>query len=222
MARERKPPGKIDRLLDELMEDGVDAEDLFGEDGLLKRMKKRMAERIWKPLTDHLGYEKHAPDGRNRGNSRFATKTLKDDKGDLPVEIPRDREGSLRSEADPQVSDPLARLRRQDHLHVRKGHEMRHPRPYRRSLRGVHLARTGLGRDHRRRDRRGPGLAVACPWTRSIRSCSWMPCSSRCVIAAAYGTRRSTWPWALTCTATRNSWSSGSSRTKGQSSGSTY
>ena len=70
MARERKPPGKIDRLLDELMEDGVDAEDLFGEDGLLKRMKKRMAERILEAeLTDHLGYEKHAPDGRNRGNS---------------------------------------------------------------------------------------------------------------------------------------------------------
>ena len=35
MARERKPSSKIDRLLDELMEDGVDAEDLFGEDGLL-------------------------------------------------------------------------------------------------------------------------------------------------------------------------------------------
>ena len=98
MARERKPPGKIDRLLDELMEDGVDAEDLFGEDGLLKRMKKRMAERILEAeLTDHLGYEKHAPDGRNRGNSRNGktTKTLKDDKGDLPVEIPRDREGSF-------------------------------------------------------------------------------------------------------------------------------
>ena len=28
------------------MEDWLDAEDLFGEDGLLKRMKKRMAERI--------------------------------------------------------------------------------------------------------------------------------------------------------------------------------
>ena len=80
------------------MEDGVDAEDLFGEDGLLKRMKKRMAERILEAeLTDHLGYEKHAPDGRNRGNSRNGktTKTLKDDKGDLPVEIPRDREGSF-------------------------------------------------------------------------------------------------------------------------------
>ena len=62
-----KPSSKIDRLLDELMEDGVDAEDLFGEDGLLKRMKKRMAERILETeLTDHLGYEKHAPDGRRR------------------------------------------------------------------------------------------------------------------------------------------------------------
>ena len=98
MARDRKTPSKIDRLLDELMEDGVDAEDLFGEDGLLKRMKKRMAERILEAeLTEHLGYEKHAPDGRNRGNSRNGktTKTLKDGRGDLPVEIPRDREGSF-------------------------------------------------------------------------------------------------------------------------------
>ena len=49
---QRSTPSKIDRLLDELMEDGVDAEDLFGEDGLLKSMAE---------LTDHLGYEKHAP-----------------------------------------------------------------------------------------------------------------------------------------------------------------
>ncbi len=61
-------------------------------------MKKRMAERILEAeITDHLGYEKHAPDGRNRGNSRNGktTKTLKDDRGDLPVDIPRDREGSF-------------------------------------------------------------------------------------------------------------------------------
>ena len=35
MASDKKSPGMIDCLLDELMEDGVDAEDLFGEDGLL-------------------------------------------------------------------------------------------------------------------------------------------------------------------------------------------
>ena len=46
-----------------------------------KRMKKRMAERILE-ADDHLGYEKHAPDGRNRGNSRNGktTKTLKDER----------------------------------------------------------------------------------------------------------------------------------------------
>lgn len=94
MARDKKPRSKIDRLLDELVEDGVDAEDLFGEDGLLKRMAERILEA---ELTDHLGYEKHAPDGRNRGNSRNgkATKTLKDGNSDLPVYIIRDREGSF-------------------------------------------------------------------------------------------------------------------------------
>ena len=69
MVRDKKSAGKVDRLLDELMEDGVNAEDLIGEDGLLKRMKKRMAERILEAeFTYHLGYGKHAPDGRNRGN----------------------------------------------------------------------------------------------------------------------------------------------------------
>ena len=49
-------PGKIDRLLEELMEDGMDADDLFGKDGLLKHMKKRMAERVLEAeFTDHLG-----------------------------------------------------------------------------------------------------------------------------------------------------------------------
>ena len=77
------------------MEYWVDSEDLFGDDGLLKRMKKRMAERVLEPeLTDHLGCEKHAPDGRNRGNSRNG-KTMKTLKDDLPVEIPRNREGSF-------------------------------------------------------------------------------------------------------------------------------
>ena len=46
-------------------------------------------------LTSHLGYEKHAPDCRNRDNSHNGktTKTLKGETGDLPVELPRNREG---------------------------------------------------------------------------------------------------------------------------------
>lgn len=98
MAKRKPEPSKIDQLLGELMEDGADAEDLFGQNGLTNQLKKRMAERILEAeLTDHLGYEKHGSDGHNRGNSRNGktTKTLKDDKGHLPIEIPRDRAGSF-------------------------------------------------------------------------------------------------------------------------------
>ena len=43
---EERPPGKIGCILHEQMEIGVDAEDLFGEDGLIICMEKRMTERI--------------------------------------------------------------------------------------------------------------------------------------------------------------------------------
>lgn len=33
MAGDKKSPSEIDRLLDSLMEDWMDADDLFGEDG---------------------------------------------------------------------------------------------------------------------------------------------------------------------------------------------
>lgn len=47
-------------------------------------------------MTEHLGYEKHDPAGNNSGNSRngATTKTLKGDFGEVPLETPRDRNGS--------------------------------------------------------------------------------------------------------------------------------
>ena len=57
-GQREKAPSKSDRILDELMEDIVDSDDLFGEDGLLKLLKKRMAKRFLEAeMTDHLGYE---------------------------------------------------------------------------------------------------------------------------------------------------------------------
>ena len=52
-------------------------------------------------LTDHLSYEKHTSEVRNRGNNRNGKtpRTLRDDRGDLPVFIPRDREDNF----DPQL-----------------------------------------------------------------------------------------------------------------------
>ena len=43
--------------------------------------------------TEHLGYEKHSPEGRNSGNSRNdkTHKTLKNYNGKIEITVPRDR-----------------------------------------------------------------------------------------------------------------------------------
>ena len=48
-------------------------------------------------MTEHVGYDKHAVEGRNGGNSRNGTRgtVLTDNTGPVQVEVPRDREGSF-------------------------------------------------------------------------------------------------------------------------------
>ena len=69
-----------DKLLDELLKDYKKPEDLVGETGLLKQLTKRLVERAMSAETSqHLGYEKHSPEGNNRGNSRngYSSKTIR-------------------------------------------------------------------------------------------------------------------------------------------------
>jgi putative transposase len=85
-------------LLDELMKNYKNPEDLMGENGLLKELTKSLVERALEgEMTDHLGYDKHDPAGDNSGNSRngYSEKTLKTPKGELAIEIPRDRNGKF-------------------------------------------------------------------------------------------------------------------------------
>lgn len=87
-----------EELLDELLKEGKTAADIFGRDGLLKQLTKRLVERALEgELTDHLGYPKHAPVAKFSDNSRNGSsrKTLKGDMGEIPIDIPRDREGSF-------------------------------------------------------------------------------------------------------------------------------
>ncbi len=48
-------------------------------------------------MSEHLGYEKHAPTGKNSGNSRNGTRSKKvlTDVGPVEIEVPRDRDGSF-------------------------------------------------------------------------------------------------------------------------------
>ncbi|MBT5875810.1 MAG: hypothetical protein HOH43_20460 [Candidatus Latescibacteria bacterium] len=98
MARRKQEQGKMDAHIDELLNDGVNAQRLFGQEGVFKQLKKRMAERIKETeLTDHLGYEKEAPDSLDGGNSRIGktTKTLEVEKCEVSKDIPLDLEGSF-------------------------------------------------------------------------------------------------------------------------------
>ena len=85
-------------LLDQLIAGYKKPEDLIGENGLLKELTKRLLERAMQAeMTDHLGYAKSAPSGRNTGNSRNGTyqKKIKGDFGELDITVPRDRDSSF-------------------------------------------------------------------------------------------------------------------------------
>jgi hypothetical protein len=85
------PMATTDELLDNLMKDYKKPEDLIGENGLLKQLTQRLLERAMQAeLTEHLGYEKHAPQGKNTGNSRNGgyKKTITGEFGNLEVTTP--------------------------------------------------------------------------------------------------------------------------------------
>ena len=85
-------------LLDQLLANYEKPEDLTGEDGLFKQLKKALIERaLSAELTEHLGYEKGDPAGRGSGNSRngSSSKTILTEDGGMEISIPRDRAGSF-------------------------------------------------------------------------------------------------------------------------------
>ena len=85
-------------LLDELLTDYEKPEDLLGEEGLFKQLKKALLERaLGAELSDHLGYEKGDPAGRGTGNSRngHSGKTVLTEDGEVDLAVPRDRNGTF-------------------------------------------------------------------------------------------------------------------------------
>ena len=76
--------------LDELLAGYEKPEDLLGEDGLFKQLKKALLERaLGAELTHHLGYEKGDPGGRGTGNNRNGTygKTVLTEDGAVEINV---------------------------------------------------------------------------------------------------------------------------------------
>ena len=88
-------------VLDELLSGVKNADDLLGNQGLIKELKVRLMERMLSAeLTEHLGYEPETQPANDQSNRRNGTtrKTLKSNDGALPIDVPRDRDGSFEPE----------------------------------------------------------------------------------------------------------------------------
>src|SRR5436190_1022269 len=87
-----------DELVDELLAGARSEEEIVGPGGLLAQLTKRLVERAMEvELTDHLGYEPHHEPPGGGGNTRNGTspKTLVTEQGKVPIDAPRDRDGSF-------------------------------------------------------------------------------------------------------------------------------
>jgi putative transposase len=103
MTADKKPIPK--ELIEGLLADYKRPEDLIGEGGLLKQLTKALVEKaLQAEMAEHLGDGKHQPVENSAGNTRNgkSTKTLKGDFGELPIEVPRDRQGSFEPQLIPK------------------------------------------------------------------------------------------------------------------------
>jgi transposase-like protein len=137
--------------LDELLSGYEKPEDLVGENGLFKQLKKALLERaLGAELTHHLGYEKGDPAGRGDGNHRNGSypKTVLTEDGAVDLDIPRDRNGSFKPQIVPKGETRL------------DGFDDKIISMYARGMTVRETARTlrrrCLARPHQPRDRCGP------------------------------------------------------------------
>ena len=93
-----KPNAELMQLADSLLTNYKKPEDLIGENGLLKQLTKMLVERALEvEMAEHLGHDKSDPVTNATGNARngHSAKTLKGEFGELPLDIPRDRQGAF-------------------------------------------------------------------------------------------------------------------------------
>jgi putative transposase len=91
-----------DELIDELLAGARSEEELVGPGGLLADLTRRLVERaLSAELTEHLGYAPHQepPGGTDNARNGTTPKTLVTEHGRVPLNAPRDRNGSF----EPQI-----------------------------------------------------------------------------------------------------------------------
>ena len=88
----------IDQLLDQFDLHGMTQDELFGPEGLMKKLSSRILNKALDAEMDtHLGYKKHSKEGDGSGNSRngYSEKTVLTGDGEAQIKVPRDRNGEF-------------------------------------------------------------------------------------------------------------------------------
>ena len=114
---------QIARIIEQSQEQGLH---LTGEGGLLPDMIRRAAwAALHAEMSGHLGYERHAAQGRGSGNSRNGVTgaTAWTTAGSVELEVPRDLGRDVRAGDDSQGGAPADRFGRHDHVVVRQGYD---------------------------------------------------------------------------------------------------
>ena len=185
-------------LIDLLLADYKKPEDLIGENGILKQITKAIVERaLQAELAVHLGHDKHERVANDSGNTRngSSAKTLKGDFGALPIEIPRDRDGSF----EPQlIAKHQTRWTGFDDKSVSlyaRGMTIREIQSHLEEMYGTAVSPTLISSvteavmEEVKAWQARPLDALHQPST-------WTAFMPRCAIAAQCGSRPSIWPWA--------------------------
>ena len=209
-------------VLDELLTDYEKPEDLLGEEGLFKELKKALLERaLGAELSDHLGYEKGDPAGRGTGNSRngHSDKRVLTEDGEVNLAVPRDRNGSFEPVIVPKGERRLDRFDDRIVSLYARGMTVREIRSHLEELYGVAVSPDLISR-------------VTDAVLEEVREWQNRPLDPVYPVVffdalrvkirdeGLVRNKGSTWPWRSPRKATRRCWGCGSSRPRGPSSGS--
>jgi putative transposase len=95
-----------EEVLDELLAGAKTQEEIFGPEGVLKRMTAALVQRaLGAELSHHLGQPEQSAVGEKNRRNGTSPKTLQTEHGPVPLEVPRDRLGSF----EPQILPKYAR-----------------------------------------------------------------------------------------------------------------
>ncbi|MGH3481498.1 MAG: transposase, partial [Nocardioidaceae bacterium] len=110
VVEELKASGALDALFDKIDSGEIE---MTGDGGLIPGLIKAALERgLQAELTEHLGYEKGDPGAALHPNSRNGTtpKTVASQVGEVPLDVPRDRQGTFTPRLVPKGSRRLGGL----------------------------------------------------------------------------------------------------------------